>query len=264
MGAVARLKWIFLRPMPISLFLHAVFILALAAFLGHTEWQDEKQEAEIVMELSQEETAVREEITQEAMEAIEEKASAWESLKEMTQEIKAESPAKEMPAPTPAAPSPSPAPAESAAAVLPASAAVAGGDGAPAAGAGNEGAAIGGTGSGDGTAIGGSSEGTADGEGEGSGAATEDMGSIASRFAARVEANKEYPYMAIRRNQTGVAYIGVTISSGGDLLSAYVAGSSGSSLLDDAALSAVYAACPFSHGAGRDISLEVPIHFDLE
>lgn len=261
MEAVARLGKLVLRPVPLSVLLHAVLILTLAFFLGHTEWQDEKQEAEIVMELSQEEAEVREEITQEAMEAIEEKASAWETIKEMPQ------PSAPTPQEAPAAPSPapSPAPAESAGAILPASEAVAGGDGAPAAGAGNAGAAIGGTGSGEGSGLGGGGEeASGEAEGSGTGTATEDMGSIASRFAARVEANKEYPYMAIRRNQTGVAYIGVTISAGGDLLSAYVAGSSGSSLLDDAALSAVYAACPFSHGAGRDISLEVPIHFDLQ
>ena len=32
----------------------------------------------------------------------------------------------------------------------------------------------------------------------------------------------------------------------------------------DAALQAVRNSCPFSHGAGRSLTLTVPIHFDLQ
>ena len=95
-------------------------------------------------------------------------------------------------------------------------------------------------------------------------APAESLASIASRFAAQVEANKEYPYMAVKRGDTGVASVTVTLSAGGSLESYYISGSSGASLLDNAALQAVRAACPFAHGAGRSITLTVPIHFDLQ
>ncbi len=93
---------------------------------------------------------------------------------------------------------------------------------------------------------------------------TESLGSIASRFAARVEANKEYPYMAIKRGDSGVVSVTVTLSSDGSLQSVYVSSSAGINLLDNAALQAVRNSCPFSHGAARSITMTVPIHFDLQ
>lgn len=93
---------------------------------------------------------------------------------------------------------------------------------------------------------------------------TESLGSIAARFAARVEANKEYPYMAIKRGQSGVVRVTITLSAEGILESAYVSDSSGVGVLDNAALQAVHSSCPFSHGAGRSITLTVPIHYDLQ
>lgn len=109
----------------------------------------------------------------------------------------------------------------------------------------------------------GESEGTAGSDAAG-GTPSEGIDSIASRFAARVESNKEYPYMAVRREQTGVVRITVTLSAAGDLANVYVSGSSGVSLLDDAAIQAVRQSCPFSHGAGQSITLTVPIHFELQ
>ena len=50
----------------------------------------------------------------------------------------------------------------------------------------------------------------------------------------------------------------------GDFAGAYVSGSAGSSLLDNAALQAVQQSFPFPHGAGKSITLTVPIHFDLQ
>ena len=95
-------------------------------------------------------------------------------------------------------------------------------------------------------------------------AATESIGSIASRFASRVESNKEYPYMAMKRNQQGVVTVYATISAGGSLLDSGIAGSSGVSSLDKAALAAVRSSCPFEHGAGDTITITVPIHFYLQ
>lgn len=94
-------------------------------------------------------------------------------------------------------------------------------------------------------------------------APAESLGSIAARFAAEVEANKEYPYMAVKRGETGVVSVTVTLSSAGNIESVYISGSSGSNLLDKAALQAVRSSCPFSHGAGRSITMTVPIHFSM-
>lgn len=91
----------------------------------------------------------------------------------------------------------------------------------------------------------------------------ESIDSIASRFASRVEANKKYPHMALKRNQQGVAVVSVTIASDGSLFECGIAASSGVSSLDKAAVQAVERSCPFSHGAGRSVSFSVPIHFIL-
>ena len=93
---------------------------------------------------------------------------------------------------------------------------------------------------------------------------TESIGDIAGRFAARVEANKRYPSMAIRMEQEGVAVAYVTLSADGALMDYGLSSSSGYDSLDKAALKAVANSCPFSHGAGHSITISVPIHFRLE
>ena len=94
------------------------------------------------------------------------------------------------------------------------------------------------------------------------GGATEDRYSVASRFAQAVEANKSYPYAAVRLNQQGVVTVNVTLDSSGNLISASVVSSAGKNL-DKAALNAVYAACPFPHGLNDSINMDVPVHFYL-
>lgn len=91
---------------------------------------------------------------------------------------------------------------------------------------------------------------------------TEDKYSVASRFAQAVEANKSYPYAAVRLNQQGTVIVNVIIDSSGNLISANVV-SSVNSNLDKAALNAVHNACPFSHGLGESISMDVPVNFYL-
>lgn len=93
---------------------------------------------------------------------------------------------------------------------------------------------------------------------------TESVAEIAGRFAARVEANKRYPSMAIRMEQEGVAVVYATLSAEGALIDYGLSSSSGYDGLDKAALKAVANSCPFSHGAGRSITVSVPIHFQLE
>ena len=91
---------------------------------------------------------------------------------------------------------------------------------------------------------------------------TEDRYSVASRFAQAVENHKSYPYAAVRLNQQGTVIINVTIDASGNLISAGVV-SSVNGNLDKAALNAVYNACPFSHGLGESISMNVPVNFYL-
>lgn len=93
---------------------------------------------------------------------------------------------------------------------------------------------------------------------------TESIGDIAGRFAARVEANKRYPSMAIHMDQQGVVMVYATLSADGNLLDYGVSSSSGYDNLDKAALKAVASSCPFSHGANRSITISVPIHFQLD
>lgn len=93
---------------------------------------------------------------------------------------------------------------------------------------------------------------------------TESIGDIAGRFAARVEANKRYPSMAIRMDQQGVVMVYATLSADGNLLDYGVSSSSGYDNLDKAALKAVASSCPFSHGANGSITITVPIHFQLD
>lgn len=93
---------------------------------------------------------------------------------------------------------------------------------------------------------------------------TESIGDIAGRFAARVEANKKYPSMAIRMDQQGVVMVYATLSADGNLLDYGVSSSSGYDNLDKAALKAVASSCPFSHGANGSITITVPIYFQLD
>ncbi len=92
----------------------------------------------------------------------------------------------------------------------------------------------------------------------------ESIGDIAGRFAARVEANKRYPSMAIRMDQQGVVMVYATLSADGNLLDYGVSSSSGYDNLDKAALKAVASSCPFSHGANGSITITVPIYFQLD
>lgn len=158
-------------------------------------------------------------------------------------------------------------------ALLDAEEAVAGGDGAVAAGRGNVQAAEGEssfaagiTGNGTGDTLGADnnistgSTSVAESQPE----PTESIGDIAGRFAARVEANKKYPSMAIRMDQQGVVMVYATLSADGNLLDYGVSSSSGYDNLDKAALKAVASSCPFSHGANGSITITVPIHFQLD
>lgn len=98
--------------------------------------------------------------------------------------------------------------------------------------------------------------------GEAVGGETE--GNAIGRFLARVESRKEYPFMAVRRNLTGVVTVGVAIDKNGNLIELYVVRSSGAKILDEAGLKAVQKSCPFPHDVGRMLRMNIPISFYLK
>lgn len=95
------------------------------------------------------------------------------------------------------------------------------------------------------------------------GSSAADRSAAIDRFVSRVEVHKEYPYMALKRNQEGRPVVRVELDAEGNLISAALSGPSGISSLDNAAVKAVRSACPFQHGLGEALSIEVPVRYQL-
>jgi protein TonB len=90
-----------------------------------------------------------------------------------------------------------------------------------------------------------------------------DVDGIINAFVSLVERNKEYPYMAIKRGQTGTVTVFVRLDAAGNLNDVEIVESSGVKSLDTSAIKAVKNACPFSHGAGRMLEMSIPIHYQF-
>ena len=123
-----------------------------------------------------------------------------------------------------------------------------------------------GSGSGDGT---GSGHGTGNGSGNGQGSGDANVAGTGtapfdeSGFWAAVDANKEYPYMAIRRHLEGAASVGCTVTTGGSVVGVFLNASSGYDMLDDAAVAAVRAVGSYPNPTGHDVPITVPVRFNL-
>lgn len=252
------------RPLTLSCLLHGVVILGACALFSGTDWQvDAKPPAEVVMEVAAEDLPERS-VPQTVSLNPFAKESVWEKLAAPVQEQSSAEPLNPAGVESPAGEA-----ATGSAAMLDATEA-ADGDGVTAAGPGSTAAAGGRAASGgdngnyESAAADSTAQAAEPAPAPVSTAPAESTASVASRFAARVEANKEYPYMAVKRGQSGVVSVTVTLSAEGVLESSYISASSGVSVLDNAALQAVRNSCPFSHGAGRSLILTVPIHFDLQ
>ena len=119
-------------------------------------------------------------------------------------------------------------------------------------------------GSGSGT---GSSSGSSGSSSGGAGAAEKPSAPVTpfdfAGFANAVEVNKEYPYQAIKRGLEGAVTMRIVLNGGGGLVSCDVASSSGSNILDNAAMKAVRNACPYPNATGENISFTTTIHFNL-
>lgn len=120
----------------------------------------------------------------------------------------------------------------------------------------------GGTGLGDGTGSGtgeGDGSGVGEGTGEGSGGGSFD----GNGFWNAVNSSKTYPAQAVKRGIEGHVTVRVELDGDGNLLSANVVSSSGSGILEQAALRAVERATPYQNASGRTQVIDVPLQFNL-
>lgn len=123
-----------------------------------------------------------------------------------------------------------------------------------------------GTGSGHGTGDGqgvGSGSGAGQGSGDGNVSGTGSAPFDTNGFWAAVNANKEYPYMAMKRRLEGTTTIVTTISASGAITSVSVASSSGHGMLDDAAVAAAYAVGSYPNPTGGTVSVTTNVSFSI-
>ena len=123
-----------------------------------------------------------------------------------------------------------------------------------------------GTGSGDGTGDGqgvGSGSGAGQGSGDGNVSGTGSAPFDTNGFWAAVNANKEYPYMAMKRRLEGTTTIVTTISASGAITSVSIASSSGHGMLDDAAVAAAYAVGSYPNPTGATVSVTTHVSFSI-
>ena len=123
-----------------------------------------------------------------------------------------------------------------------------------------------GTGSGDGKGDGqgvGSGSGAGQGSGDGNVSGTGSAPFDTNGFWAAVNANKEYPYMAMKRRLEGTTTIVTTISSSGAITSVSIASSSGHGMLDDAAVAAAYAVGSYPNPTGATVSVTTNVSFSI-
>jgi protein TonB len=74
---------------------------------------------------------------------------------------------------------------------------------------------------------------------------------------------KIYPQAARRRNIEGVVLVFLELDSSGTLQELRVLESSGSKILDSAALSLIKKVLPYEHGLGEELTVEIPIRYSL-
>ena len=119
-----------------------------------------------------------------------------------------------------------------------------------------------GDGTGDGQGVGegsGAGQGSGDGNVSGTGSAPFDI----NGFWAAVNAQKEYPYMAMKRHLEGTTTIVTTIDASGTIIGVSVASSSGQSILDDAAVAAARAVGSYPNPTGTTVSVSTNVNFSI-
>lgn len=124
-----------------------------------------------------------------------------------------------------------------------------------------------GNGSGDGTGDGqgvGSGSGAGQGSGDGNVSGTGSAPFDTNGFWAAVNANKEYPYMALKRHLEGTTTITTTISASGEITSVSVSSPSGHSVLDEAAVAAAYAVGSYPNPTGKTVTVDTNVRFNIQ
>ena len=79
----------------------------------------------------------------------------------------------------------------------------------------------------------------------------------------RILERKIYPQAARRRNIEGVVLIFLELDKSGELFELRVIRSSGSKILDNAAISLIQKVVPYEHGLEGALSVEIPIRYSL-
>jgi len=100
--------------------------------------------------------------------------------------------------------------------------------------------------------------------GEGAAKAADPAAALSARLGAFIEKNKIYPPAARRRGTKGVVYLSLSVNAKGELSSIKSARSSGSRLLDEAAINLLRSAFPLEQGPGRELNLVLAIRYDLK
>lgn len=90
-----------------------------------------------------------------------------------------------------------------------------------------------------------------------------DVDALVADLYRRLQDQLIYPMAARRRNVEGVVTVTIQVESDGSLGSHEVAGSSGHSMLDRAALDSLERVFPISHQAGRPLLITVRIEYSL-
>lgn len=117
------------------------------------------------------------------------------------------------------------------------------------------------TGDGRGT---GDGSGTQKGTGDGNVAGTGNTPFDRDGFWAAVNANKQYPYMAIKRRLEGTATIVTTISPSGAITGVSLQSSSGHGMLDDAAVAAARAVGSYPNPTGATVTVTTNVSFSIQ
>jgi len=94
-------------------------------------------------------------------------------------------------------------------------------------------------------------------------AAGDAVAELAARVGASIEARKTYPEAARRRGAEGLVRLMLSVSGDGRLIAARLAASSGSSLLDRAALDLASSVFPVDNLARRDLELVLAVRYSL-
>lgn len=90
-----------------------------------------------------------------------------------------------------------------------------------------------------------------------------DISEILSYLTDKIEALKQYPYLARRKGIEGTVMLFVEIDRLGNLINTKIIKSSGYEILDQSALMLIKKAFPIKHNFNRDLRVTIPITYKL-